>query len=138
MACTHRIPLAIPSVDVAQIYFYTEQPELMLFTLVTYIFFLCVPFLFIRFIKQAPTLPQENITQDGPLRNVALKENLDKEMCFKGRDDTENQRVNDEFCIRKKRRRVATDGLDPNEEGHLPFLWCYVETASLDKNLLRH
>jgi hypothetical protein len=67
-------------VDVAQIYFYTQQPELMLFTLVTYIFFLCVcvralaSFFFhpIYHTRAAPTTP-DNITQDGPLRNVVLK-----------------------------------------------------------------
>jgi hypothetical protein len=57
------------------------------------------------------------------------------------RDDTENQRVNDEVCIRKKAAAAAAHcNRDPNEEGRLPILrpFSYVETASPDQNLLRH
>lgn len=139
-------------VYVAQIYFYTQQPELMLFTLVTYIFFLCVcaralaSFFFhpIYHTRAAPTTTPDNITQDGPLRNVVLKKisrQRNPGSFQKGeRDDTENQRVNDEVCIRKKAAAAAHCNRDPNEEGRLPILrpFSYVETASPDQNLLRH
>ena len=70
-----------------QIYFYTQQPELMLFMLVTYVFFLCArpSFSFDSSHKQHLFPPRlRNITQDGPLRNVVLRLHTQKRNgCFK-------------------------------------------------------
>lgn len=63
-------------VDVAQIYFYTQQPELMLFTLVTFVLFFSLPVLLSTPIHH--TAPRQDHTQ----RNRCERDFLFSTKCF--------------------------------------------------------
>jgi hypothetical protein len=156
MACTHThthrererdpYPLAMPTLCGAQIYFYTQQPELMLFMLVTYVFFLCArpSFSFDSSHRQhlfpPPLLQKHHTRRTVAKRCVKITHTKKKWLFQKGeRWYGESESTTTSLCVKIQKGGGGSQQTKRVKRKVISFLfwwWCYVETASPDEKSL--